>query len=106
MSIVARCFRAEINKTGRYTNVICCLKCRTCIQSKTPSQMQRQILSGVNAVVRSFFLSCFSFPRFVAWPLEFGLGTHNAQFVGCMVVESCNPSLGRRQKRETKSELG
>ena len=42
--------------------------------------MQRQILSRVNAL-RSFFLSCFSFPRFVAWPLELGLGTRNPRFV-------------------------
>ena len=24
MSLVARCFLAEISKTGRYTNVVCC----------------------------------------------------------------------------------
>ena len=80
--------------------------------------------------VLSFFLSCFSFPRFVAWPLELGLGTRNPRFVAwplelglgtlnprfvawplelglgtrnprfvaCMVVESRNRLLGRRQK--------
>ena len=42
--------------------------------------MQRQFLSRANTR-RSFFLSCFSFPRFVAWPLELGLGTHNPRFV-------------------------
>ena len=39
-------------------------------------------------------------------PLELGLGTRNPPFVACMVVEIRNQSLGRRQKRERKRDLG
>ena len=39
-------------------------------------------------------------------PFELGLGTCNPRFVACMVVESRNRSLGRRQIRERKRYLG
>ena len=76
MSFVAKCFPAEISKTGRYTNVGCCeVKILHSEQNPGPS-------AAANAVLRSFLLSCFSFPRFVEWPLELGLGTLNPRFVG------------------------
>ena len=64
--------------------------------------MQCLILSRANTVIRSFFLSCFSFPRFVVCPVKLALGTHHPCFVACMVVDSCNRTLGRRQKREQR----
>ena len=87
-------------KTRRYTNVICC-EVKTCIQSKTPAQVQRQILSGANAVLRSFFLSCFSSPRFVAWPSELGLGTLNPRFV----VWPLELGLGTRNPRFVAAQM-
>ena len=67
----------EISQTGRYTNVVCCAL-EILHSEQNLAQVQRLILFGANAV--RFFLSCFSFPRFVVWPLELGLGTHNPRF--------------------------
>ena len=108
MSFVARCFLAKISKTGRYMNVVCCkVKTPHSEQSPGPNAFPNSF-RGERVLERgpTFFLSCFSFAPFVPCPLELRLGTCNPRFVACLVVESRNGSLGRRQKRETKTDLG
>ena len=86
---------ARFRKTRRYTNVVCCevLLAQT---SKTGRYTNGLLLPEDPAFgakprracstnffqgpTHSFKLS-FSFPRFVACPLELGLGTHNPRFV-------------------------
>ena len=68
--------------------------------------MQRLFFSVANAL-RSFFLSCFSFPRFVVWPLELGLGTHNPRFVAWPLklgLGSYNPRLAAFGTTDAKLE--
>ena len=115
MSFVARCFLAEMSKTGCYTIVVCCeVKILHSEQSPGPNAASNSFRGERGPAFVSFFFSCVSFPRFVAWPLELGLGTlnprfvawplelglgtRNPRFVACMVVESRNQLLGRRQK--------
>ena len=56
MLFVARCFPAEISKTGRYTNVVCCeVKILHSEQNPGPSAAPNSFWGEL----RSFFLSCF-----------------------------------------------
>ena len=94
MSFVGKCFLAKISKTGHYTNVVC-YEVKILYSEQTPAQLQRQILSGVNAVPPSFFHSCFFFPRFVGLPVELGLGTLNSG----IVHETWGYGWGRHEER-------
>ena len=51
------------------------------------ARVQRLILFGANALA-SFFLSCFSLPRFVVWPLELGLGTYNPRLAAFCTTDA------------------
>ena len=99
---------ARFRKTRRYTNVICCEVLSTWI-SKTGRYTNGLLLPEDPAFrakprpecsanfflgrTHSFNLS-FSFPRFVAWPLELGLGTHNPRF-------GVAPRVGVRDSQST-----
>ena len=67
---------ARISKTGCYTNGLL-LPENPAFGAKPRPECSTNFFLGPT---HSFKLS-FSFPRFVAWPLELGLGTHNPRFV-------------------------
>ena len=83
MSFVVMSFPAEISKTGCCTNVVCCeVKILHSEHNPGPNAVPNSFKGERRpAFFLSFFLSCFSFPRFVAWPLELGLGNLNPRFV-------------------------
>ena len=66
---------ARISKTGRYTNGLLLPEDPTFGAKPRPECSTNFFLGRTH----SFNLS-LSFPRFVAWPLELGLGTHNPRF--------------------------
>ena len=86
---------ARFRKTRRYTNVVCCevLSARIGKTGRYTNGLLPPEDPAFGAKPRpecsaNFFLGrthsfnfSFSFPRFVAWPLELGLGTHNPRFV-------------------------
>ena len=85
---------ARFRKTRRYTNVVCCevLSARIGKTGRYTNGLLLPEDPAFGAQPRpecsaNFFLGrthsfnlSFSFPRFVAWPLELGLGTHNPRF--------------------------
>ena len=99
---------AKFRKTRRYTNVVCCevlsvrigkTGCYTngllppedpAFGAKPRPECSANFFLGRT---HSFNLS-FSFPRFVAWPLELGLGTHNPRF-------GVAPRVGVRDSQST-----
>ena len=83
MMLVVTAFQRKISKTGRYTNVVCCeVKILHSAQNSGPSAAPNSFKAERgSACFLSFFLSCPSFPCFVAWRPEFGLGTLNLRFI-------------------------
>ena len=80
---------ARIGKTGRYTNGLLPPEDRAFGANPRPECSANFFLGRTH----SFNLS-FSFPRFVAWPLELGLGTHNPRF-------GVAPRVGVRDSQST-----
>ena len=63
MSFFARCFPAEISKTGRYTNVVCCaVKILCSEQNPGPSAAPNTFWNEHTALFLSFFLSSSANP--------------------------------------------
>ena len=74
MSFVAGCFQRGLARRGAIQLVCCHLKILHSEQNPGPSVAP---IYFWGEHIRSIF---FSFPRFVAWPFELGLGTHNPRF--------------------------
>ena len=99
---------ARFRKTRRYTNVVCCgvLSARIGKTGRYTNGLLPREDPAFGAKPRpecsaNFFLGrthsfnlSFSFPRFVAWPLELGLGTHNPRF-------GVAPRVGVRDSQST-----